>query len=105
VIVWTKVLKAVATVVLLKKVSDVHLIQVLLYFIFADEGVNRTNAVETGVILYLYIEVIEAVKSHVIGALCSAAEMYALLPGDQGFRIQIELVEQVDLHNKHLVVA
>jgi hypothetical protein len=57
------------------------------------------------VILYFDVEVIQPIKSHVIRALCPAAEMYALLPGDAGFCIQIKLVEHVYLHNKHLVVA
>jgi hypothetical protein len=73
--------------------------------ILAFEGVNRSDSVKAGVVLYLYIEVIEAVKSHVIGPVCPVAEMNAALPGNAGFCIQIEILEQVDLHNKHLVVA
>jgi len=37
--------------------------------------------------------------------MCPAAQVYTVLPGNAGFYIQVEVVEVVDLHKKHLVVA
>jgi hypothetical protein len=56
-------------------------------------------------VLNLDVKIVEAIEGHVVRTFSPEAKVDTVSPGDTGFCVQVEVVEVMDLHKKHLAVA